>query len=551
MRVSCRRSNSELFACPVLTRAASATMALVAMQLAGIAQTVLFEATGATAGDGFGWSVAFLDDLDGDGQDDWIVGSPGDGSGGVDAGMATVFSGTNGTVLHTFHGSQANREFGYAVASGGDSDLDGVGDILVGAPGGGRAKLFSGATGALLLELTGSGEFGAALCSIGDWSGDGRRDIVVGAPGANRVSVHNGVTGVLLATLQGSGRYGHSVADIGDVDSDGVADLACGAPRYFVYLPDMGKVSVYSGATASLLYSLEGHTEGMEFGWSIAGMGDVTGDGRSDVVIGARGHGSLHCWDDGRVDLVSGSNGSLLQRWEGSCDSMLGCSVAPVGDVNQDGVTDVIAGEAMRNRFHIYSAADGDTLLTHADTTNMGWAVTGGGDVNGDGYPDFIATSPGSSVWPPFWSGIGKVQVMTMGCPSDAAYSYCPLMPNSVGAGAVIYHQNSLNISANNLRLVSADLPASQMGLFYYGPNASQIPFGNGNRCVSGGAYRLGVVSTGTGTCSYLVDYTNPPQSSGQITAGSTWFFQFWYRDPSAGGAGYNLSDALRLHFCP
>ena len=59
-------------------------------------------------------------------------------------------------------------------------------------------------------------------------------------------------------------------------------------------------------------------------------------------------------------------------------------------------------------------------------------------------------------------------------------------------------------------------------------------------------------MSTGSlGQASYAVDNTNPPQPSGQITAGSTWNFQFWYRDPAAGGADFNLSDGLEVTFCP
>ena len=49
----------------------------------------------------------------------------------------------------------------------------------------------------------------------------------------------------------------------------------------------------------------------------------------------------------------------------------------------------------------------------------------------------------------------------------------------------------------------------------------------------------------------YLMDFTSPPQPDAEITAGSTWFFQFWFRDPAAGGAFFNLSNGLRAKFCP
>ena len=95
--------------------------------------------------------------------------------------------------------------------------------------------------------------------------------------------------------------------------------------------------------------------------------------------------------------------------------------------------------------------------------------------------------------------------------------------------------------------------PASTNGIFYYGLSQTQLPFGDGFQCVSGPPLiRLPVLTTnGGGNAVLLLDYTNPPQPVGQITAGSNWNFQFWYRDGPAGGAGFNLSDALEVQFCP
>jgi hypothetical protein len=536
-----------------LRQGSSVFGAMLALLPVAFSQTVLYEMTSPTPADAFGWSVAFLGDLDGDGADEWIVGAPGDGTGGANAGMALVYSGSGGALLHAFYGGAAGRELGFAVASAPDVDLDGVRDILVGAPGGGRVKVFSGATGGLLMEKQGSGRFGAALCTIGDWSGDGLPDVAIGAPQASTAHVYEGLTGSLIRSVSGAYSMGHSVADVGDLDGDGVVELAAGAPSWdgSGWLPDQGKLFIYSGATGSVVYTIDGNNEASELGWSVAGMEDMDGDGVADFLVGSRGHGSLHCWDPGRVDLVSGATGSYIRSWLGSCDSMLGCSVASAGDVDQDGFPDVLAGEAQAWRYHIYSGSSGDSLLSNVGYQNIGWSAAGNGDVNGDGYADFIVASPGSGVWSPYYSGTGQVQVLTLGCPPDAASTYCPLTPNSTGPGATLYHQNSLSVAANNLRLVAIDLPQTQFGLFYYGPSPSQIPFGDGNRCVAGGVYRLQVVSTGSGAASHLVDYTNPPQASAQITPGSTWFFQFWYRDPAASGAGYNLTDGLRLHFCP
>ncbi len=70
--------------------------------------------------------------------------------------------------------------------------------------------------------------------------------------------------------------------------------------------------------------------------------------------------------------------------------------------------------------------------------------------------------------------------------------------------------------------------------------------------CVASNHVRFPVTKTDAlGQASLIVDYANPPQVSGQITVGSTWSFQFWYRDPGFGGAGFNLSNALEATFCP
>jgi hypothetical protein len=105
----------------------------------------------------------------------------------------------------------------------------------------------------------------------------------------------------------------------------------------------------------------------------------------------------------------------------------------------------------------------------------------------------------------------------------------------------------------NNFALLVAGCPSGQFGLFYYGPNQIQVPFGDGFRCVGGGVFRLGVKVTGTsGGAAFELDVTDPPEPPAQITAGSTWNVQFWYRDPAGpGGTGFNLSDGLNASFFP
>ena len=98
-------------------------------------------------------------------------------------------------------------------------------------------------------------------------------------------------------------------------------------------------------------------------------------------------------------------------------------------------------------------------------------------------------------------------------------------------------------------------MPVGQFGIFYYGPEPVSLPFGNGVRCVGAGSvgtFRLPPIQIDTfGFVQQAVDINNPPQPNGQISAGDTWYFQFWYRDPNGGGSGFNLTDGLEVTFCP
>jgi len=131
---------------------------------------------------------------------------------------------------------------------------------------------------------------------------------------------------------------------------------------------------------------------------------------------------------------------------------------------------------------------------------------------------------------------------------------YCTTSPNSVNAkGARINYGGSASVSSNDFQIIAAFAPAGQTGLFYYGPNQVQVPFGNGVRCVGGSVTRLNppiVISSPWGEAIHSVDNTHPTNLS-NIQPGSNWNFQFWYRDPAAGGATFNLSDALSVPFIP
>ncbi|MCY2959630.1 MAG: zinc-dependent metalloprotease [Planctomycetota bacterium] len=134
----------------------------------------------------------------------------------------------------------------------------------------------------------------------------------------------------------------------------------------------------------------------------------------------------------------------------------------------------------------------------------------------------------------------------------SAPQNYCGTAPNSYDPfGANITFYGSNRISQNNLVLATLGVPPNAFGLYFYGQNPSFAPFGNGIRCVGNPVFRLPIVQANVfGESDFVLDYNALP-AGGSISAGQTWNFQLWYRNPAGGGAGFNLSDGLRVQFCP
>jgi len=196
--------------------------------------------------------------------------------------------------------------------------------------------------------------------------------------------------------------------------------------------------------------------------------------------------------------------------------------------------------------------------LSSGDVSSWTWSF-GDGEVSFERNPSHTYATPGlypvrltvnGAGGPDSEIELDYVSVTPSDCP---ATSYCVTSPNSVGPGATIAASGSTSIAADDFRLVASGLPPVQFGIFYYGLLQAQIPFGNGFRCIQGLVYRLRppALADGTGQASHRVDFDDPPLASGRISAGSTWNFQFWYRDPAGGGAFFNLTDGLTATFCP
>jgi hypothetical protein len=311
-------------------------------------------------GDYFGFAVAGVGDLDGDGFDDLAVGAPGFDFSGLDRGRVYVYRGgmnMDDTPDNNFEGEFGGDRFGWSIAGAGDMNRDGRNDMIVGAPynstGGnnvGRAYLFVGASSIMTMgpdpDVTWSGVaggaptnttnfasfapdgqpingpgFGYSVANLSDFRGDGRAAVAVGSPGQSGAQgraylfIASSTTGALPPTTPratftnniANEEFGWSVASGGDVNGDGRADLLIGAPGTN---GSTGSVRIYygsssaSGTVSSPSLERSRGVTGDRFGHAISGAGDIEG-GANHWLVGAPGDDSAGL-NAGRVYLYSG-----------------------------------------------------------------------------------------------------------------------------------------------------------------------------------------------------------------------------------------------------
>ncbi len=379
----------------------------------------------------FGWSVCEAGDVDGDGWGDLILGACQEYGGAYHAGRAYVFSGGDGSVLHSLLSPQpaSSGLFGACVAGAGDVDTDGFADVVVGAPYeyvgaplAGRAYIFSGQTGSVLHALESpnaedGGCFGFPVSWAGDVNADGNDDVIVGAHkedvgygDVGRAYVFDGYSGSLIRALESpnpeyEGMFGNSVSRVGDVDGDGCDDVIVGALREDAGAPDAGRVYLFSGQTGAVLHTFQSPNPGLEgcFGVCTSGCEDVNGDGMPDLVVGAW-HESGGASGAGRAYILSGA-GTLLSTLESPNPEVagdFGYSVSSAGDIDGDSVSDVTVGCPLEDggasnagRAYIFSGSTGSLIHTVQSPSpesdgRFGHSVAGVEDLDGDGMPELI-----------------------------------------------------------------------------------------------------------------------------------------------------------------
>ncbi|MBU0718470.1 MAG: FG-GAP repeat protein [Planctomycetes bacterium] len=368
-----------------------------------------------------GISVAGAGDIDGDGCDDFLVGASGYKIPDTDVhGIVYLFSGATGEVLKYWHGE--GGAFALYIAGAGDVDADETPDVIIAARStktdagyqAGRVYVYSGATGDLIWSWDGDrekGQFGTGVAGAGDVNGDGHADVAVGQPGygdeeefPGMVYIYSGQTGELLWSREGtaaSERFGESLGGGGDFNGDGCPDVVVSAHWH---VP--GRAYVLSGDDGRVLWAYEHYLQLPEpagFGLPVAWVGDLNADGCDEIVVGAHlTAGPIPGTYPGAALVFAGPHGDPLWTWYGEQNSdYFGSAAAGAGDVNGDGVPDVIVGAYaysgsgfwMGGKAYVYSGATGNLLWAADGEAGMaifGCDVAKAGDVNADGFSDVL-----------------------------------------------------------------------------------------------------------------------------------------------------------------
>jgi len=209
---------------------------------------------------------------------------------------------------------------------------------------------------------------------------------------------------------------------------------------------------------------------------------------------------------------------------------------------------------------------DADVLSASAFDDKIAWYENQGGGVFGEQQVITTAAVDARSVYATDLDGDGDADVLSASSWNDRIAWYENLLPcevstycfstmNSTGGPARISWAGSGSLSSQDLSLIATDLPPHQFGIFFYGAQEHFGILGDGVLCAKPPLYRIGGAqpSGPDGTVTLPLDYGSHPMSGGpgQVTSSSTWYFQFWFRDPTFGPAGSNTTDGLEVIFCP
>jgi hypothetical protein len=392
-----------------------------------------------------GVSVAGAGDVNDDGYDDVIVGAYLYDGGQEDEGAAFVFLGSAtgiadgdpSTAAAQLESDQENASMGYSVAAAGDIDDDGYADVIVGA------YLYDTdlANQQCTADSGGQKGFHPFFCCNGPGTGvcldEGAAFVFRGSATGIASGTPASADSQIGSDNEGSW-LGWSVATAGDVNGDGYADVIAGAVVWDLIRaplspsPNQGAAFVFLGSAAGIPDSssamaatqIESGKELSQLGNSVAGAGDVNGDGYDDVIVGAYRHeigSAIENINEGfalvflgsAAGIADGNPSTAATQLEGNqINALFGFSVAGAGDIDDDGYADVIVGATRYDAGEIDEGAafvflgsaagipDGDpstaAIQFESNQANawLGWSVAAAGDVNGKGTTDVIVGAP-------------------------------------------------------------------------------------------------------------------------------------------------------------
>jgi serine/threonine protein kinase/predicted Zn-dependent protease len=252
--------------------------------------------------------------------------------------------------------------------------------------------------------------FGTQILRVDDLDGDTLPELCFASPssaqnpGAGSIEIRSAIDGRLLRTWthgDENAMFARCIASLGDVDGDLCDDILIGIPLGRKAPDAVAAVELWSGRRGTMLWRLEDSNEA--FGASLAALGDIDGDGVRDAVIG-RPPVRLDGDRPGAAFVISGRTGALLHTLEPERDDVwFGAAVADAGDVNGDGIDDIVVGGNYGNAPGLVTVFDGRTgaMLTSftdtSTTTDFGASVLGAGDLDGDGRSEIVVTAPSRS----------------------------------------------------------------------------------------------------------------------------------------------------------
>ena len=359
-------------------------------------------------------------DIDGDGIDEIIVASPTasvitDANGvnpveRISSGTVTVMKAEDKRELFKWGGQEQYVHFGYALATG-DINGDGIPEIIISSPYEGNeefiecgaVRIFSGVTGQLINTIFGSQSYqrlGYTLAT-GDMNNDGFDDIIIssflfdeeGKKDTGRVEVYSGIDASLMYALSASEKeqFGYSLA-VADINHDGYADLIIGAPD--ASTEDKircGKVYIYSGIDRQCLFQLEGTKSRDRMGISL-GAGDINGDNQIEIVIGCSYASSNGFVQNGQMMTYS-CQGSLLLQIHGDYHHLAIGKKILLYDIDGDNRKEIICG-TNGNYVSILDGVTGQTIKKIYGEENVFFSASiAAGDINGDHQAELLISS--------------------------------------------------------------------------------------------------------------------------------------------------------------